>query len=522
MTRDELRRQLWPADTFVDFEHGLNAAIKRLRVALGDSVDMPRFVETIPRHGYRFIAPVRPSVAVLPFVNLTGDADNEHFIDGIAEDVIAQLSHVRALKVISRRSVMPFKTRPDSLREIADQLGVATVLDGSVRRSGDRVRIVAELIDVARDEPLWTETYDRQLTDIFAVQRDVALRIVAALRAELTREGRGRVDAEPERSVDAFRLFVQGTHCLSRFTQEGLLKSLDYFSRAVAQDPNCARVYAGMARSYIMLGMGYGSTAMRPGEAHPLAKQAIARALALDPSLAEAHGINGFVKFVADFDWAGAEHDLKSAIALMPGDSMSHDLYGLLLAALERYDEAIVVQRRAQELDPLSAVCMSNLATTLLRAGRYNDALSEARRVTELEPGHPMGHSTLGWALLKTGLTAEGLASLNTAVAVSGRDTMMVAQLGQAYALAGRESDAGQLLRDLAGMARHRYVSPYHLAYIYTGLGRFEKAIDLLEEAIAVRAGGAYGIKGSFLFAPLRSQPRFKMLLQKLHLQDES
>ncbi|MCA1561290.1 MAG: tetratricopeptide repeat protein [Acidobacteria bacterium] len=465
------------------------------------------------------VVPARPrSIAVLPFLNLSADPENEYFADGITEDVIAQLSRSRVLKVISHTSVMAFKKREQSLREIGAKLGVATLLEGSVRRAGNRVRIVAQLIDGETDEHLWAETYDRELTDIFAIQSDVALHIAAALEAELSPVERARLAKEPTTDLDAYHLYLQGRHCYFRYTQEGIRQSLEYFKKAIEHDPNYAQAYAGIALSYVVLGMGYGSTAMKPGEAHARAKEAVAKAFELNDRLPEAHSMLGFLKFVADFDWTGAERAFKRAIDLNPSSADTYGAYGVMLSALERYDEAIAIQKRAQELNPLAAVVSSDLATTLLRAGRYDEALQVAKCVTELEPDFPMGHSTLGWAFLRKGLHEEGLAELQKAVSVSERDTMTLAQLGQAYALVGRVGEARGVLQQLEDVSRHRYVSPYHLAYVYTGLGEQDKAIDLLEQAIEQRAGGVYGIKGSFLFTTLRSHPRFPDLLKRMNL----
>ena len=458
------------------------------------------------------------SIAVLPFLNLSADPENEYFTDGITEEIIAQLSRIGALKVISRTSVMAFKNREQGLREIGARLGVGTLLEGSVRRAGNRVRIVAQLIDAETDEHLWVETYDRELTDIFAIQSDVALHIAAALKAELSPDEKARLAKEPTSDVDAYHLYLQGRHCYYRFTQEGIRKSLEYFRKAIELDPNYARAYAGIAQSYVVMGMGYGSTALRPAEAHVKAKEAVAKAFELNDRVPEAHSVLGLLSFVADFDWIGAERAFKRAIDLNPSSAETYASYGLMLSALERYDEAIAAQKKAQELDPLAAVVASDLVTTLLRAGRDDEALRAAKQLIELEPDFPMGHSTLGWALLRKGMRDECLAELQKAVAVSESDTMTLAQLGQAYALVDRVGEARAVLQQLEDLSRHRYVSPYHLAYIYTGLGERDKAIELLEQAIEQRAGGVYGIKGSFLFATLRSHPRFADLLKRMNL----
>jgi serine/threonine-protein kinase len=453
------------------------------------------------------------SVAVLPFLNLSADPENEPFADGITEDVIAQLSKIRALHVISRTSVMPFKGRQQGLREIAAQLQVATLLEGSVRRAGDRVRIVAQLIDAGTDQHLWAETYDRQLTDIFAIQMEVALQIAAALKAELSPDERARIGREPTSDVRAYQLFLQGRHCFIRYTEEGLHQAIEFFEKAIERDPRYALAYASVAMVFTELGE---TGALSPDEAYPRAKAAATRALELDPGLGEAHSMVAYGKFVYEFDWAGADAEFKRALELSPNSADTYDLYGRLCSALERYEEAIALQQRAQELDPL--VHRVDLATALLRAGRYDQALESASRAIAFDRNDARGHSTLGWAYFGKHRFDEGLAALERAVALSPGDTTWLAQLGQAYALAGNVDRASEILRDLEEQSRTRYVAPYHLAYVYTGLGQQERAMDCLEQAYRQHAGAVYGIRGSFLFAPLRSHPRFQALLRRMNL----
>jgi TolB-like protein/Tfp pilus assembly protein PilF len=455
------------------------------------------------------------SVAVLPFVNLSADPENEFFADGITEDVIAHLAKVRSLKVISRTSVMAFKKRDRSLREIGEKLGASTLLEGSVRRQGNRVRIVAQLIDGASDEHVWAETYDRDLTDIFAIQTDVALQIASALRAELSSEERARVRRQPTADVEAYELYLRGRSWLARSTAEGFRRSLADFHRAIARDPGFALAWASVAQVYAEHGI-QGSVGMSPEDSIRSAKEAVARALALDDELAEAHGIAGLVRFVFDFDWAGAERELLKAIELSPGSAEVHDHYSWFLSSLERYDEALREVRRARELDPLSV--QSDVATTLLRAGRIEEALVDTRRAVEAEPGFSRCHSNLGWALIKQGRNAEGIASLERAVALSPGSTLFLAQLGQAYALTGQVDRARQILGQLLDLATREFVSPYHFAYVHTGLGESDAAIDWLERAFERRSGAIYGIKGSFLFTSLRGHPRFEALLRKMNL----
>jgi adenylate cyclase len=530
VTREEIRDQIWGTDTFVDFEHGLNFVIKKIRDALGDDPETPRYIETLPQRGYRFIASVDgvpasstsqtsirriASVAVLPFINLNADPDNEFFADGITEDVIAHLTKIRSLKVISRTSVMAFKKRDRGLREIGKRLGASTLLEGSVRRSGNRVRIIAQLVDGATDEHIWAETYDRDLTDIFAIQTDVALNIANALRAELSHDERARVGRRPTYDLEAYELYLRGRNSLNQFTEEGCRRGLIDFDAAIARDPNFALAWASIAEAHAEMCID-GSLNRSPEESIRLAKTAATRALELDNELGEVHGISGLIQFAFDFDWRGAERSFLKAIELSPGSAQVHEHYSWLCTSLERYDDALREVRRARELDPI--LMPTDVATTLLRAGRIEEALDEARRSVQDEPGLPRCHSILGWALIFHGETAAGIASLEQAVAISPGTTLFLSQLGQACARTGDVKRARIILQQLHDRSTREFVSPYHFAYIHAGLGEADTAIDYLERAFEQRSGAVYGIKGSFLFDNLRTHPRFVSLLERMNL----
>ena len=450
-----------------------------------------------------------PSVAVIPFQNLSADPDNDFFADGITEDVIANLSKIRALKVISRTSVMPFKKRGRSLREIGATLGATALVDGSVRRIGDRVRIVAQLVDADTDRHLWAETYDRDLTDIFAIQTDVALHIAAALEAELTVDERTRIGGEPTSDLRAYQLYLKGRYAFIDFTPEALRRAIGFYGRAIERDPSYALAHASLAMAVAELAE---AGAIAPDVARRQATDAAREALRLEPGLGEAHCAMGYVHSLWEFDWPAAEAAFRRAVELCPNSADAWDLFGRLYSARERYDEALVMQRRAQELDPLAH--RLDVASTLLRAGRYAEAAAEASRAVEVDPEHDRAHATLGWAHLKEGRVAEGLAEIERAVALAPDNTQWLAQLGQALALTGRPDDAREILRRL----EERDASPYHLAFVHTGLGDHERAIDMLERAYEMRGGAIYGLRGSFLFAPLRTHPRFKALLARMRL----
>ena len=456
-----------------------------------------------------------PSVAVLPFLNLSTSAENEVFADGITEDVIAHLSKIRALKVISRTSVMSLKQRDRSLREIGCMLGVGAILEGSVRRAGNRVRIVAQLLDAATDDHLWAETYDRDLTDIFAIQTEVALQIAAALRAELSPGEQKRIRRAPTQNLDAYHLYLQGRSSFRKYTEDGFRQGIRHFERAIAEDPDFALAYVGLA-CVLAECPNEGFLSLRPEVAQGRAKEAVERALALDDGLGDAHGIRALLKFVCDYDWVGAEEEFKRALELSPGSADVYDHYGWMCSALLRFDDAIRLARKARELDPLAH--RSDLANELLRAGRVQEALELGARIVELEPDFSRGHSVFGWACMLAGRQAEGVAALERAVALSQGGTLFLGQLGQAYAMTGYVARARDVLRKLQDMSARGYVSPYHFAYVHTGLGEQEEAMDWLERAFEQRSGAIYGIKGSFLFKSLRSHPRFDALLKKMNL----
>ncbi len=460
--------------------------------------------------------PTSRSVAVLPFLNLSADPENEYFADGITEDVIAQLSQISDMKVISRTSVMPFKQREQGAREIARQLNVATLLDGSVRRAGDRVRIVAHLVDAATDRHLWSETYDRELSDIFAIQTDVALQIAGALEAELSPREKNRLLRKPTDDVEAYQLYLRARHSLLELTENSFEAAKRLLEQAIALDPGYAMAYAMLALAYAEEGAGVIGAVTEPAEAYERAREAATRALELDPGLAEAHAMLGLVKLYHDLDFSGAEREFKHALEINPGSADTLDIYGRMLSGLGRYDEALEVQERAHELDPLEH--RLDRVSTLLRAGRYDEALQPAQQIVENEPGFAHGHATLGWTYLLLKRSDEGLAALRQAVTLSPRNTMYQAQLGQALAMTGGVAGARQVLEELEDLATRRYVSPYHLAYVYTGLGEHDRAMDYLEQAYEERGGAMYGIKGSFLFASLRTHPRFEALIRRFDL----
>ncbi|HUG02347.1 MAG TPA: tetratricopeptide repeat protein [Longimicrobiales bacterium] len=455
----------------------------------------------------------RRSIAVLPFENLGPDPDQEYFADGVTEDVIAQLAKLAGLRVIARASVMPFKGHRRGLREIGAELGADTMLTGSVRRATDRVRIVAQLVDAATEECLWSETYDRRMLDIFAIQTDVALHIADALRARLSPDERSRLGKRPTGDMEAYQLYLRGRYCHARHVDVHLRQSARYFERAIERDPGYALAHASLGLAYSQLAE---DGVVDASGAYGRARSAADRALQIDPELSEAHCLLGHMKFTSEFDWSGAERAFRRAIELSPSNADAYDLYGRMCTAMERYDEAIALLARAQELDPLAH--RSDLAAAYIRAERYDEAVNAAENAVEFDPAYPRSRATLGWAYLKSGRPGEGIEQLQRAVSLTADTPAWQAQLGQAYAVIGDERRAREILAALRERARDGYVSPYHLAYLHTGLGEHDEALDLLERAYEERAAAVASIKGSFLFAPLRPHPRFQSLLRRMNL----
>ena len=460
-------------------------------------------------------APPLPSVAVLPFVNIGNDAENEFFADGITEDVIAHLAKIKTLRVTSRTSAMAFKRRERTLREIGSTLGVTAIVDGSVRRARNRVRIVAQLVDPKTDENLWAETYDRDLDDIFAIQTDVALHIVTALRAELTPAERERIAVRPTRDLAAYELYLQGRHHLTAWTNDGISRAISFFERAVVRDPDFALAHAGMAHAYSQL-VTEGIRGVRPEDAYRRAQTAVERALSLDDGLTDAHGILGQLKLIRDLDWTGAEAEFRIAIRLSPGNADAHDHLGWLCSSMRRFNEALELFQKAHELDPLAH--RSDYANELLRAGRVKEGLVEAERVVAAHPEYGRAYGVFAWACILNGRTTEGIAALKRAVEMTPGTMALVGQLGSAYAQAGEHEKARAILSDLLALSGKEYVAEVHIAYVYAGLGEHDAAMDCLEQALEHRSASIYGINGSYLFASMRAHPRFQALLRKMNL----
>ena len=547
LTREQLKREIWGANHFVDFERGLNLCIRQIRAALDDDADTPRYVETLPRVGYQFIVPVEvitpdpraisralsgmetasaepkreplppqiagshprwkwavgalvlmaalalgymmrgkllpktqplrvKSLAVLPLENLSRDPDQEYFADGMTDELITDLAKIHALRVISRNSVMEYKGKHKPVAQIARELNVDAVVEGTVMRSGNRVRITAQLIAAPQDQHLWAETYEGELRNVLALQDEVTAAIAKEISIQLTPDE--QTQFAHARSVDpeGHQAYLRGLHELSGHTSEGNAKAIEHFQRAIAIDGNDALAYEGLALAYIS------SPDRAPKTVMPKARSAALKAIELDDSLAEAHSSLGLIKLVFDWDWPGAEKELRRAVELNPNSPLAHVDYGrYLLLVPQRVNDAIQNYRRAYDLDPAVPAEHDDLVGFLFFARAYQGAIDEAAR--EFEDNSPF----LALAYAKLGRRNEALAVADRAAA-SARVPSQVAQTASAYALAGDKQRAHELLRKLVAQANQRYLCGMNVAAIYSVLGEKDDAIRWLEKGYRDRS----------------------------------
>ena len=571
VTREELRHALWPADVNVDFDRSLNKAFVKLRDALDDSATSPRFIETLPRVGYRFIAaveaappvtpptiidtkPVEPparrfhrllvfaipsavviallllgiwfrtgnesgapirSLAVLPLENLSGAPGQDYFADGMTDELITEFAQVGSLRIISRTSVMQYKATRKTIPEIGKELGVDAVLEGSVARSGNRVRITAQLIDARSDKHLWANRYEGEFRDVLAMQDAVARDVVEKIRLRLSVEQAARLNRSRPVNPAAHEAYLKGLYFWNKRTRDGLQKALAFFNQSIAVDPNYALPYAGIAQAYIPLTY-FGE--VRGTEARGKVMEAVTKALALDDSLAAAHTALGSAKSFYDYDWEGAEREFLRAIALDPNYATGRLWYAQLLGAEGRTGEALEEGKRALTLDPLSLVVNAGWGHRLYRARRFDDAATFLNSVAlELDPDYPVTHWTLGFVYIQQKKFPAAIAELRRALALQS-NPLFEGTLGYAYAQSGDRSGAMNELTRLENMARTRYVDPYAFAMIYAGLGDRDRAFERLQNASDDRDGFVTFVNCEPMLDSLRSDPRFGALLAKMGL----
>ena len=454
------------------------------------------------------------SIAVLPFANLSGNPENAYFAAGIQDEIVTRLAKITELKVISCTSTKRFKSAPDDLPAIAKQLGVANILEGSVQRTTDQLRVNVQLVEAATDAHLWADTFDRKLTDIFKIESEIAKTVAETLQAKLSGSEQHAIAARPTENTEAHQLYLKGRFFWNKRTGQNLNKAADYFNQAIAADPNYALAYVGLADSYVLMPL-YGAGV--PRDCYPQAKAAAKKALELDDALGEAHTSLAQVLCYYDFDFSQATREFQRAIELNPNYSTAHQWYGNSdLVALARFDEAIAEVKRAIELDPLSLVINTDLGTTYYRARRYDQAIEQLRKTLEMDPGFYYARWNLGSALAAKGDLDAAIGEYQQARALSD-NPLMLGLLGHAYGFSGNKAEAMKIADQLSVLSKQRYVSAYSFALVYLGLGDKEEALRWLAKSYQDRAGDALRyIRVEPLLDPLRGDPRFEELVTKV------
>jgi TolB-like protein/DNA-binding winged helix-turn-helix (wHTH) protein/Flp pilus assembly protein TadD len=599
VTREELRSRVWADESFGDFDQAVNIAIAKLRSALGDSAENPRFIETLPKRGYRFIAdvsvvdadarPKRPesaagdlsateateakdkgdnskdklqgtglavapkprlwltrwvivaltlvlilpilfvlllrsrgrvpagirSLAVLPLDNLSGDASQNYLADGMTDELITDLAQISALRVISRTSVMAYKGARKPLPQIARELNVDAVVEGTVLHSGDQVRITAQLIEASTDKHLWSQSYEGEFRDTLALQKRVAREIADQIRINLTPQEQAALKNVRVVNPEAYESYLKGRYFWNKRTADGLKAALAYFNQAIEEDPKYAQAYSGLADTYALLG-DWQYAVMTPKEAFPKAKAAAIKALELDSALGEAHNSLAFVLDGFDWDFDSAGKEFRRAIELNPGYATAHHWYAWHLSLLGRYDEAIAEMRKAENLDPLSLIINADLAELLVLAHSYDESIQQSRKTIEMDPNFALAHNQLAQAYLQKHMYDKAVAELQKAVQLSGGSPTSTANLARAYALSGNRSEAEKLLSDLKKRSNPGYSNASEIAMIYASLGDTDQAMSWLGKGYEERFNPGVLLRPGF--DPLRSDSRFQNLVHRIGL----
>jgi TolB-like protein/DNA-binding winged helix-turn-helix (wHTH) protein/Flp pilus assembly protein TadD len=591
VTREELRGRVWPDESFGDFDQALNIAIGKLRTALGDSAENPRFIETLPKRGYRFIADVsvleadaRPkklesvagdppaiesgqtlqvaglavarkrrlwltrgaivtlaiviiisfsilsvwlfrsrgpaptgirSLAVLPLENLSGDASQNYFADGMTDELITDLAQISALRVISRTSVMAYKGARKPLPQIARELNVDAVVEGTVLHSGDQVRITAQLIEASTDKHLWSQSYEGELRDTLALQSRVASAIADQIRINLTPQEQAALKTVKVVDPEAYESYLKGRYFWNKRTADGLKVALAYFKQAIEEDPKYARAYSGLADTYALLG-DWQYAVMTPKEAFPEAKAAAIKALELDSTLGEAHNSLAFVLDGFDWDLDAGGKEFRRAIELNPGYATAHHWYAWHLSLLGRFDDAIAEMRKAESLDPLSLIINADLAELLGLAHSYDDSIRQSLKTIEMDPNFALAHNQLAQAYLQKHMYDEAVAELQKAVKLSGNSPTCIANLARAYVASGKRAEAVTLLNTLIKRSTTGYSNASEIAMIYASLGDTDQAMNWLDKSFEDRFNPGVLLRPGF--DPLRSDPRFQSLVHRVGL----
>jgi len=524
VTREDIQQRLWGADTYVDFEQGLNFSIRQIRTSLGDDAENPRFIETLPRRGYRFIArigrdssTVIESLAVLPFENTSGDAGSQFLVDGLTESIIYRLARIRELSVIPRGTVFRYSRLDKDPYEVGQELQVRAVVTGRMIQTGDDLILSVELIDVDSRNQIWGQRYRRKMAEVFEMQEDIANQICEKLRIELRPSGQNQAGKRDTENIEAYQLYLKGRFFWNKRTEQAIKKAIGHFNEAIERDPAYAAAYAAIADAYIPLGY---YTYLPPGDAFPKAKSAASKALAIDESLADAHGVLGSVAWLHEGHRSQAERELKLAIELSPNVPRLRQIYAEFLSSLARFDEAHLEMDKALELDALSVPLNYVAGLPYYYRRDYGRAIECCRKAIDLDSGFYPAHYLLGLAYLQEGRFPDAIRELEQANAISLATPFVLGALGTAYALAGKRDEATDVLGQLESDASQRYVSPYLKSTILAGLGQLEPALESLYEAQRLRCCRMAWIALDPLLDKFRNDPRFEALIHRVDLHD--
>jgi TolB-like protein/Tfp pilus assembly protein PilF len=520
VTREELRRNLWPTNTLVDFDHGLNRAINKLREAIGDSVESPRFIETLAKRGYRFLADARAdasqvrSLMVLPLDSLSQDPEQAYFAVGLTEALTTTLAKISALRVVSHTTATYYKHVHKPLPEIARELGVDGVIEGSVLRAEGRVRITVQLLHAPTDAHAWAESYDREMRDILALQSEVANAIVKEIKVKLTPQEQTQLERTQVIDAEAYDAYLRGRYYWSKRTIEGSRRAVRSFEQAIACEPRYAAAYAGLADCYGIRGY---YAMVPPQEGCAKGKMIALQAIEIDPHASEPHTSLAWALQYYDYDFVAAEREYRRSIELDPRYIVAHYWLSMSLGWQGRFDEAIAEAKYALNLDPLSIAANPFLCMAYLCSRQYEQMAAQARRTLELYPEPPPSHWALAWAALEMSQHDLAIAEFKRAVEYSGGATLFRAMLAEAYAVVGDSEQAQEMLQRLLENAERDYVTPYMIARIHAALGHADEAFHWLETAWKERAAWMPFLKIDPRMDALRSDRRFAELMGRIN-----
>lgn len=519
VTREELQSRLWPSDTFVDFDHSLNKAINKLREALDDSTEHPLFIETLAKRGYRFIASLESagsdthksrepldSIAVFPLEIHSSDPDCEYLAVGIPGAVVHSLSQIPDLRVIFWRNTSSEGSQQNDPLAIGRKLGVKAVLIGRLWQRSKKLRLHVDLLETGDGEEIWGDQYDRDLTELFAVQDDISREVSLKLRLKITGEAEIRLAKRYTENIEAYQLYVLARRWCEKRSEEGFRRGVEYLTRAIQMDPNYALAYAELAQC-ISIPCYYGS--VDPNVAYPKAKASALRALEIDPNLAEAHEVLATAMQNYDWDWRNAESRFKRAIELNPSYATAHYHYSYLLAQLGRFAEAIREATEALSRDPVSHLLNAGLAFVLLQARSYERCIKQALTASEVDPNMTLCYLTLGTAYEQKGMHQEAIAAYEKGIALGGAVALQKAFIGHVYATSGHQEKAREIIKELTELSKTTYVPEFDFALVCDGLGEVELAIEYLQKGCANRCAHLIFLKVWPQFDNVRNDPRF-------------